>query len=117
MKNENNRMIMTEFVGLRSKMYATRVHGIKHYVKKLKGIGRSVTEKSIQFDVYIKCLNDSVEKTVQQNRIKSIPHNVYTIHEQKLALSPHDKKRKIQHNSTRTLPWGHYSIRETSHNV
>ncbi|XP_020297964.1 uncharacterized protein LOC109862346 [Pseudomyrmex gracilis] len=71
MKDENNGAVMTEFVGLRAKMYATQV-GDSKCTKKL--------------------------------------HEVFTMSERKLALSPHDDNRYIIHGSTDTLPWGHYKI-------
>ncbi|XP_026830520.1 uncharacterized protein LOC113563293 [Ooceraea biroi] len=51
-----------------------------------------------------------------RNDSRSIPytvklHNVlYTVHETKIALSPHDDKRYIVPKSTNTLPWGHYRV-------
>jgi len=41
MKHENNDVIMTEFVGLRAKMYALRVDGKKD-TKKVKGVKSNV---------------------------------------------------------------------------
>jgi len=42
MKDENNDAIMTEFVGLRAKMYAVRVDGKKE-TKKAKGVKNNVS--------------------------------------------------------------------------
>ncbi|KYM94614.1 hypothetical protein ALC62_14756 [Cyphomyrmex costatus] len=81
MKDENNGAIMTEFVGLRAKMYALRVDGKKD-TKKAKG----------------------------QSCIRSKLHQVYTVSEKKIALSPYDDKRYVVPDSTETLPWGHYRI-------
>ncbi|KYN09606.1 hypothetical protein ALC57_18278 [Trachymyrmex cornetzi] len=107
MKDENNGAIMTEFVGLRAKMYALRVQGKKD-TKKAKGIKSSVVAKSITFEDYTCCLNDAIEMTRRQSCIRSKLHEVYTISETKIALSPHDDKRYIVSGSTGTLPWGHY---------
>ncbi|KYN14510.1 hypothetical protein ALC57_13279 [Trachymyrmex cornetzi] len=106
MKDENNGAIMTEFVGLRAKMYASRVEGNKD-TKKAKGIKNNVA-KFITFDDYKQCLNDAIEMTRRQSCIRSKLHEVYTISETKIALSPHDDKRYIMPDSTDTLPWGHY---------
>ncbi|XP_076383749.1 uncharacterized protein LOC143260999 [Megalopta genalis] len=62
MKDENGGKIMTEFVGLRSKMYAIRVQD-KDDVKKIKGIKTNVTIKNITFDDYLACLHDHLEKS------------------------------------------------------
>ncbi|KYN02011.1 hypothetical protein ALC62_07189 [Cyphomyrmex costatus] len=107
MKDENNGAIMTEFVGLRAKMYALRVQGKKD-TKKAKGVKSNVMARSITFDDYTRCLNDAIEMTRRQLCIRSKLHEVYTISETKIALSPHDDKRYIVSGSTDTLPWGHY---------
>ncbi|EZA62309.1 hypothetical protein X777_04048 [Ooceraea biroi] len=51
MKDENNGAVMTEFIGLRSKMYALRVHG-KRDTKKTKDVCRIVVGRTITFDDY-----------------------------------------------------------------
>lgn len=118
MKDENAGRIMTEFVGLRAKMYATRVSkqnkAYDNYDletnKKIKGIMTNVVAKAITFEDYINCLYNHTLKTVFNNRITTICHNVYSTTESKLALSPHDDKRYICENVIDTLPWGHYVI-------
>ncbi|XP_071640033.1 uncharacterized protein [Temnothorax longispinosus] len=109
MKDENNGAIMTEFVGLRAKMYALRVDGKKD-TKKAKGVKSNVIARTITFDDYTRCLNDEIEMTRPQSCIRSKMHEVYTISETKIALSPYDDKRYIVPDSTDTLPWGHYRI-------
>jgi len=86
---------MTEFVGLRAKMYALRIDGKKD-TKKVKGVKSNVVAKSITFDDYMRC-------------IRSKLHKVYTISETKIALSPYDDKRYIP-DFTDMLLWGHYKI-------
>jgi len=49
MKNENNNAIMTEFVGLRAKMYTLRVDDRKD-TKKVKSVKSKVIERIITFD-------------------------------------------------------------------
>ncbi|XP_070169344.1 uncharacterized protein [Polyergus mexicanus] len=51
MKDKNNSAIMTEFVGLRSKMYALRVDS-KMNTKKVKGVKNNVVARTITFDNY-----------------------------------------------------------------
>jgi len=109
MKDENNGAIMTEFVGLRAKMYALRVDGKKD-TKKVKGVKSNVVARTITFDDYTRCLHDETEMTRTQSCIRSKLHEVYTISESKIALSPYDDKRYIVPDSTDTLPWGHYKI-------
>lgn len=109
MKDENNGAIMTEFVGLRAKMYALRVNGKKD-TKKVKGIKSNVVARTITFDDYTQCLNEEIEMKRQQSYVRSKLHQVYTIRETKIALSPYDDKRYIVSDTTDTLPWGHYRI-------
>jgi hypothetical protein len=80
MKDENNGCIMTEFVGLRSKVY------------------------------YYKCITENCTISKPQNTIRSFKHNVVSMIQTKIALSPFDDKRFICTNKIDTLPWGHYKI-------
>ncbi|KYN39202.1 hypothetical protein ALC56_06407, partial [Trachymyrmex septentrionalis] len=73
--------------------------------------GNNIVARSITFDNYTRCLNDETKMMRQQSCIRSTLHQVYTISETKIALSPYDDKRDvIQPNSTKTLSWGHYRI-------
>jgi hypothetical protein len=109
MKDENNGAIMTEFVGLRAKMYTLRVDGKKD-TKKAKGVKTNIVARTITFDDYMQCLREGTETSRFQSCIRSKLHEVYTVSEKKLALSPHDDKRYIIPDSTDTLPWGHYNM-------
>lgn len=112
MKDEMNGRIMTEFVGLRAKMYSIRVED-EDVIKKAKGVKSYVIKNQIVFNDYIECLNNCTEKSVEQNLIRSNKHQVSSITQTKIALSPHDDKRYLLKNSYKTLPWGHYSIMDT----
>jgi len=89
MKDENNGAIMTEFLGLRAKMYALRVDGKKD-TKKVKGVKSNVVTKSITFDNYTRCLFDETDVTQKQSYTRSKLHEVYTIFKTKIALSSYD---------------------------
>ncbi|CAH1111573.1 unnamed protein product [Psylliodes chrysocephalus] len=137
MKDENNGIPMTNYVGLRSKLYATKVMVTDDNVikmrkdleekdyeedeivdilrnigvtKKAKGVKSSVVKTVITFDDYIECLDSCKLMTVSQNLIRSDKHIVHSITQTKVALSPNDDKRYLVHGSDDTLPWGHYSI-------
>jgi len=71
MKDENDGAIMTEFVGLRTKMYDLRVDG-----KKVEGVKNNIVAKSITFDDYA-CLFDETEIA------KAIMHKIKIIHNPK----------------------------------
>jgi len=61
MKDENNDAIMTEFVGLRTKIYALRVDSKD--TKKMKGVKNNIVARIITFDDYTRCLQDEIEMT------------------------------------------------------
>jgi len=82
---------MAEFVGLRAKMYAVRVDDKKD-IKKTKAVKNNVVARTITFDDYMRCLNEEIEMTRRQSCIRSKLHEVYTIFESKIALSPYDDK-------------------------
>ncbi|KYN27561.1 hypothetical protein ALC57_03049 [Trachymyrmex cornetzi] len=109
MKDENCDAIMTEFIGLRAKMYTLRVIG-KSDTKRIKGVKKNIVAKTITFDDYVRCLNDVTVQSRRQSCIRSTLHEVYTVSELKLALSPYDDKRYVVPESVTTLPWGHYKI-------
>ncbi|KYN38697.1 hypothetical protein ALC56_06918 [Trachymyrmex septentrionalis] len=69
MKDENNGAIMTEFVGLRAKMYAMRVDGKKD-TKKMKGVKSNVVAQTITFDDFTRCLSSKScnDTTARWNR-------------------------------------------------
>jgi len=60
---------MTEFVGLRAKMYALSVDGKKE-MKKVKGVKSNVVARTITFDDYKRCLQDEIEMTRTQSCIR-----------------------------------------------
>ncbi|KYN39300.1 hypothetical protein ALC56_06324 [Trachymyrmex septentrionalis] len=105
MKDENNGAIMTEFVGLRAKMYAVRVEGKKD-TKKVKGVKSNVVAQitQITFDDYTRCLNEEIEMTRRQSCIRSKLHEVYTISESKIALSIHT----MTNDTSYRIQWRRY---------
>ena len=91
MKDELGGKIMTEFVALRPKLYAYR----KLVDKRCKGIKKCVVKKTLDFDVYKKCLFDPTGKSIyrQQLMFRSRKHEVHTVEVSKVALNRNDDKR------------------------
>lgn len=120
-KDELKSEIITTFVGLRSKMYSVRTGRIDEKkkaqgvnknveIKKAKGVKKYVLEKEIGFDDYVNCIQNGTVLKKNQNSFRTKLHNMYTIQQMKIALSPFDDKRVIQQGTHDTLAYGHYSL-------
>ncbi|XP_066596919.1 uncharacterized protein [Prorops nasuta] len=112
MKDENNGKIMTEFVGLRAKMYTFKVQDCTKITKKAKGVKGNVIDRNITFDDYKDCLDNFTVQSRNQNLIRSKLHKVFSTTQRKIALSPYDDKRHITPGCVATLPWGHHRLKD-----
>ena len=109
-KDELGGKIMTEFIGLRSKMYS--------YIgddcgKRAKGVNRSVLRDTINHGDYRDCLFDRQVFTRAMPGLRSHQHHVFGETVRKVALSPLDTKRYILPNGISTLAYGHKDIPQT----
>jgi len=106
---------ITEFVGLRSKLYAYKT--LEEEKKKCKGVKRNVVKKEFNFDMYNKIrLIDEMEDIeklgmVKQNVIRSYKHKLYSETVNKLGLSSKDDKTVICKNHIDTMTFGHYKLK------
>jgi hypothetical protein len=109
-KDELNGKIMEEFIGLRSKLHAHKIFGNKKQVKKAKGINKNVIQNEICFEGFRKCLltKEPIYKNLKMCRTKN--HDIYTVEQNKKALSAYDDKRFILEDGINTLAWRHYKI-------
>ena len=109
-KDECNALHISEFVGLRSKMYSLLfddVSEVSHVESKVaKGVKQSVIATSLAFRDYIRCLHlgEIMEHTFKM--IRSVFHNVHTFEQSKVSLSPFDDKRYIL-DHVHSVPYGH----------
>ena len=106
-KNESIKQI-TEFVGLRAKLYAFKVDksDVKHL--KCKGIKKNVAKKDLNIEMYKDCLFKRESKSISQNSIRSYKHQLYSETVTKTALSCNDDKIYICNDNINTFSLGHY---------
>ncbi|XP_015115958.1 uncharacterized protein LOC107040393 [Diachasma alloeum] len=104
MNDECGGKIMTDFIGLRAKLYTFKVMGEVKEKKRAKGVKGS-TLRTITFDVYENCHLKQENLVKEQYFIQSKKHNVFTIKQSKLALSSNDDKRILLPGVTDTLPY------------
>ena len=101
---------ISEFVGLRAKLYSFITTGSNIEEKKCKGVKKATIANDITFQDYKDCLFDGEKQYRSMNLIRSHLHNVYTEEVNKVALSREDDKRHILPNGVDTLSIGHYKI-------
>ena len=113
MKDELGCKIITEYVGLRAKLYSYKMLNKKE-TKKCKGIKKSVVDKTISFEAYKECLLGGKKEMRKMNIIRSRHHEVFSEKVNKIALSSEDDKRVIMEDGIHTKAYGHYSIPDRS---
>lgn len=104
-KDELGGEIITEFVGLRSKLYSIKTQNQE--IKKAKGLSKPVTDQLKNVD-YKEALQSDFTMRKRMTIFKSIKHNIFSLEINKSALNKNDDKRLIITND-HTLPWGHYN--------
>jgi hypothetical protein len=110
-KVEYSGIELIEFVGLRSKVYSILKDKEKdQYSKKLKGIKSYVVENDITHQKYLDTLRTGIDYYVWQNSIRTFKHEIYTITQQKKALSRSDDKVYICNDNIHTYTHGHKNI-------
>jgi hypothetical protein len=109
MKLETVDKIITEFVGLRSKMYSLKIQDDQDK-KTAKGVKKSIKDNSITHEDYLNTLMTCTHKPVTQNFIRSFNHNVFSIQQTKIGLSPVNDKKYLLQDGTSGYSYSHYKI-------
>ena len=106
-KDEACGEIITEFVGLRPKMYSYTMDSGEGD-KKAKGVKKDVIKRDITHSDYLRVLEEEGVQYNDMNCIRSNRHKLgsYTIH--KVSLSCYDNKRHILSDGMNTRAHGHY---------
>ena len=100
---------ITEFVGLRPKMYSIlRANGDN--IRKAKGVVRTVVKKDLRHELYKQCLDEQKEMKHKQIVIRSRGHQMGVYEQNKTSLSPLDTKKWIAADGITTRAYGHYLI-------
>ena len=94
MKDECAGIPITEFCGLRSKMYSYIKENDK-YCCKAKGIKKNVVSKEIKHNNYLEILQGKTKNRYKMNIIRSKSHILNTCEVNKIGLSCYDDKRYI----------------------
>ena len=119
MKDEAMGVAISEFVGLRPKLYAMRLDAKEHKArqkkgqeietKKSKGTKKAVVKQEIRFEHYLQTLQTKISMQHSQMGFKTDRHRVYTERIMKTSLSALDTKRWIEPDGITTIAYGHYS--------
>ena len=108
MKDELSGEINEEFVDLRTKMYSLKTK--KEEMKKEKGVKKNIVKKDIGHQDYVYCLFEGRKFMHTIQTIRSFKHQLYTIKQNKVSLSPYDDKRYLMDDRFSSLPYGHFSL-------
>ena len=107
-KNELPAQLITERVNLRAKLYGFRLANGGPDTLRCKGIKKAVIKKTLNVDEYVKVLESQKSLLREQTMLRSYNHRIYTIKQQKVALSSYDDKRFILPNGVDTRAHGHW---------
>ena len=105
MKDELGEKIMTEFCGLRPKIYSYLMDDDRRD-KKAKGTKKCVIKRRFIFNDYKDCFLNNEIILKSQQRFKSERHDVYTAEFNKIALSINDGKRLQTFDRITSYPYG-----------
>ena len=108
-KDEAAGIPITEFVGLRSKMYSYMKDNDKGG-KTAKGIKKNIIKKNITHENYKNVLFNNEQMHHTMKTIRSNLHQLGSYELNKVSLSCFDDKRYIHSNGVTSHAYGHYKI-------
>ncbi|MGI9555413.1 MAG: endonuclease domain-containing protein [Cyanophyceae cyanobacterium] len=112
MKDETKGKPITDFVGLRAKMYSFVCSGDEK--KRAKGVKRKVVENNIRHDDYVNVLETAGQMYHTMNFIRSFQHELYSTTINKKSIGAYDDKRYILDDGVNSLAHGHFKIQKLS---
>ena len=108
-KDEAAGIPITEFVGLRSKMYSYMKENDQGG-KTAKGIKKNIIKKNITHTNYKNVLFDNEQMHHNMKTIRSSLHQIGSYELNKVSLSCFDDKRHIHDDGMTSFAYGHYKI-------
>ena len=108
-KDESHGKPITEFVGLRSKMYSY-VKDNQKGGKTAKGIKKNIIKNDIKHEDYKNTLLNNKQMYHKMKTIRSQNHQLGSYEINKVSLSCFDDKRYIHDNGITSYAYGHYNI-------
>ena len=108
-KDEACSIPITEFVGLRSKMYSYIKDNNKGG-KTAKGIKKNIIKNNIKHEDYKNVLLENKQMQHTMKTIRSSKHQLGSYEINKVSLSCFDDKRYILTNGIKSYAYGHYEI-------
>ena len=108
-KDEAAGITITEFVGLRSKMYSY-IKDNQKGGKTAKGIKKNIIKNNIKHEVYKEVLFNNKQIHHTMKTIRSINHQLGSYELNKVSLSCFDDKRYIANDGIKSYAYGHYAI-------
>ena len=106
-KDETAGQPITEFVGLKSKMYSYTTESKN---KTAKGVKKNNIKRDLGHLDYLECLLNNSMMRHEMKGIKSEDHKVSTYKSNKISLSCYDDKRYILDDESTSYAYGHYKI-------
>ena len=108
-KDEAAGIPVTEFVGLRSKMYSYTLDN-KQSKRTAKGIKKNIIQNNLSHGNYKKVLLSEEQIHHSMKTIRSMKHQLASYELNKISLSCFDDKRYIHKNGITSYAYGHYKI-------
>ena len=106
-KDEAAGIPITEFVGLKSKMYSY-IKGNGEGNKTAKGVKKNVIRNDMRHVNYNDVLMNNTQMRHKMRSIRSVKHQLGTYEINKISLSCFDDKRYIHDNGITSYAYGHY---------
>ena len=110
-KNESSEKQIVEFVGLKSKLYSYKCDEETETHNKCKGIKSYISKKLIT-ESYKKILFNRKKHRIVQNGFITEEHEVYTVSQEKIAISANDDKIYVCDDNINTINFGHKNLRK-----